>query len=363
MTTLNKKKYVDFEGHEMFRMRIILSLLSTRPIRIQNIRWDSPNPGITESEASFLQLIELLTNGTKVEINETGTALRFRPGVIVGGGPHTHTCTGSKGIGWFLEALIHILPLAKKPTMLTFHGITNDPNNQSVDAIRTITLPILRHFNISDGVELRVKKRGAVPLGGGEVTFTCPITISIPPLSLLDEGKIKRVRGIAFSAKVSPHISNRVVESARGILNRFLPDVYIYTDHYKGEDSGLSPGYGVVLVAESTIDSVCLGAEVVADKHTSPEEVGVQAASLLCEQIRIGGCVDASNQSLVLVMMACASEDVSKVKMGQLTEYSVETLRLIKEMLGIKFKIKPEGNAVLLSCLGSGYSNVAKART
>ena len=42
------------------------------------------------------------------------------------------------------------------------------------------------------------------------------------------------------STRVSPQISNRMVSQARGILNRFLPDVYIYSDVYRGEESGKS---------------------------------------------------------------------------------------------------------------------------
>lgn len=51
---------------------------------------------------------------------------------------------------------------------------------------------------------------------------------------------IKRVRGIAYTTKISPQMANRLVDGARGILNNLLPDVYIYTDHFKGKDSGLS---------------------------------------------------------------------------------------------------------------------------
>lgn len=29
-----------------------------------------------------------------------------------------------------------------------------------------------------------------------------------------------------------------MVESARSVLNRYVPDVYLYTDVYKGDDSG-----------------------------------------------------------------------------------------------------------------------------
>lgn len=41
-----------------------------------------------------------------------------------------------------------------------------------------------------------------------------------------------------YSVRVSPQMANRMVESARGILNKFLPDIYIYTDHMKGVNSG-----------------------------------------------------------------------------------------------------------------------------
>lgn len=53
---------------------------------------------------------------------------------------------------------------------------------------------------------------------------------------------VKRIRGIASSVRVSPAIANRIVESAKGVLLNFLPDVYIHTDHRKGSASGKSPG-------------------------------------------------------------------------------------------------------------------------
>lgn len=33
-------------------------------------------------------------------------------------------------------------------------------------------------------------------------------------------------------------MANRIVDAARSILNKFIPDIYIYTDHMKGLNSG-----------------------------------------------------------------------------------------------------------------------------
>lgn len=39
----------------------------------------------------------------------------------------------------------------------------------------------------------------------------------------------------SYCQRVNPGVVNRVVESARGVLNSYLPDVYIYTDWIKGQ--------------------------------------------------------------------------------------------------------------------------------
>ena len=41
-----------------------------------------------------------------------------------------------------------------------------------------------------------------------------------------------------WAVRVSPAVANRIVDAARGVLNKFLPDIYIYTDHLKGSQSG-----------------------------------------------------------------------------------------------------------------------------
>lgn len=46
-----------------------------------------------------------------------------------------------------------------------------------------------------------------------------------------------RVR-CSHSVRVSPQLANRLVAAARSVLNRYIPDVYIYSDVYRGEDSG-----------------------------------------------------------------------------------------------------------------------------
>ena len=55
-------------------------------------------------------------------------------------------------------------------------------------------------------------------------------------------GKIKKIRGLSFSAKVSPVMTNRFIEAAKGEMIKYIPDVFITSDHLKGQLAGISPG-------------------------------------------------------------------------------------------------------------------------
>lgn len=63
---------------------------------------------------------------------------------------------------------------------------------------------------------------------------------------------VKSVRGVAYSVRVAPAATNRMVDGARGVLNALLADVHIFTDHRSGAEAGGSPGYGLTLVAQTT---------------------------------------------------------------------------------------------------------------
>ena len=214
---------------------------------IKDIRKDDEEPGLKSFEASFLRLVEQMSDGCRIEINETGTVIKFRPGIVMGGNI-THDCGTSRAIGWFVEGIIPMAIFAKAPLSLNMTGITNDDTDLSVDILRNVTFPLLKNFNLT-GLSLEIKKRGAHPNGGGSVHLFVPIAREIQPINITDMGLIKRVRGVGYCSKISPSILARLVDTTRNVLNQYLPDVYINTDHYKGKDSGLSAGYSLALFA------------------------------------------------------------------------------------------------------------------
>ena len=52
-----------FEGCRSFRIRIVVSILSGKPLSIAKIRETDEYPGLHDFEVSFLRLIEKLSDG------------------------------------------------------------------------------------------------------------------------------------------------------------------------------------------------------------------------------------------------------------------------------------------------------------
>ena len=127
-----------------------------------------------EFEAGFIRLLDKMTNGSTIQVNETGTnthththththtmhtsqckcifmhthththymyvlsyyvgtVLYYRPGLLVGG-TLEHDCSLQRSIGYFLEPLVLLAPFAKKPIRITLRGNTNSTNDPSVSS-------------------------------------------------------------------------------------------------------------------------------------------------------------------------------------------------------------------------------------
>lgn len=162
--------------------------------------------------------------------------------------------------------------------------------------------------------------------------------------------------------RINPQFSNRMIEASRSVLNRYIPDIYLYSDVYKGEDSGKSPGYGLSLLSETTTGAMHC-AEALSQPGVAPEDIALVASRALLQEIQKGGCVDSHHQILVLLFMVLGSEDVGRCRMGEPTTRTIQFLRDVKEAFGTSFKITPaeKGDSMstelLYSCYGVGYVN------
>ncbi|KAF2356419.1 RNA 3'-terminal phosphate cyclase type 2 [Trinorchestia longiramus] len=384
-----------YEGCNFLRQRLILSCLSGRKVKISNIRANEERPGVLEHEMNLIRLFDQLCNGAKLEVSRSGTCFTFIPGILLGG-TFTHTCEPSRGIGYYLEPLMMLAPFCKKPLHITLKGITNCNSDVSVDQLRYSLLPLLRKFmEREEEVSLIVVKRGLPPCSSGVVEFTCPVRKSFKPFTWVDQGQVKKIRGMCFTRRVAPVVGNRMIDMVKKYAHRYLTDVYFVLDNAKGP----APGFGISLNCITTTGTIYTGEALtcqemgsasteagakpnVEDRRLmSPEDVGELAVCQLLQEIKRGGVVDGTCQTAALLFMALTPRDVSKIMLGPLTTQSMYMLRHIRDFLKVKFKIEPETREdeddsdeddsqepknkrrktgcekLLLTCVGSGFTN------
>ena len=118
-----------------------------RPLLLHSLRSHDDAPGLRDYEVSFLRLLESLTTGSTVSINETGTALRYLPGTLTGSpSPSPTLCPPTRGVGYFLTPALQLAPFMSHPLHLTLAGCTHHPLDVSVDLFRAVTLPLAARF-------------------------------------------------------------------------------------------------------------------------------------------------------------------------------------------------------------------------
>ena len=253
----------------------------------------------------------------------------------------------------------------------------------SVDTVRTAILPVYKNFGIESNIELRILRRSNAGRdgkgGGGEVQLVFGHQVRLPKtIHLLNAGRIKRVRGVAYSTGVAGANNARLIEAARGVLNELMPDTYIFSDvssaplvsaatnSNAGAKKKTGLGFGLSLVAESNTNML-YSADIASSPRggETPEDLGRKCAFQLLESIEQGGCVSAVNSTTMLMLMAMGSEDVGRVAIGKDVLGSEPVIQLARDlrtfgMSGWGMRDADEDGEVVLSIVGRGVGNVGR---
>ncbi len=390
-----------FTSQKSLAHRLVLSTLTGRPVHISQIRPSSPtNPGLAPHEISYLRLLEAVTNGSHIEISYTGTTLLYRPGLITGSAPGSGATGGvikhelpagcTRGASYFLIPLCLLAPFSKAPMNVMFTGpgvITSatPAGDMSADSVRTAILPLYAHFGISNNLELRILRRSKMSAGGkggaGEVQLVFGHQVRLPKtVHILNPGRVKKVRGVAYCTGVSGSNNARMIEEARGVLNPMTGDTYIFSDvssapYIPSADKSIPKGkkktgvgFGLSLVAESSTGSL-YSADLASPPSggISPEDVGRQCAYQLLESVSLGGAVSLPAAPTVLTLMAMGSEDVGRLQLGRDVLGSESLVGLARDLKafgasgwGLREATSGQDGDFVVSVVGRGVGNVGR---
>ena len=203
-------------GGQILRSSLALSLSSSTPFRITNIRRGRQKPGLMRQHLTAVRAAAEIS-GAEISGDAIGsTELVFRPGTVRGG-DHRFATGGAGSTTLVFQTILYPLLLATDvPSTLRFEGGTHNPMAPPFDFIERSFLPLLARMGAPVPVEL--ERCGFYPAGGGAWSASLAPVRALTHLSLLERGAIRERSARALVAQIPGAVAVRELDTLAGAL-------------------------------------------------------------------------------------------------------------------------------------------------
>lgn len=202
-------------GGQILRSGLALSVATSRPFQIENIRAGRKKPGLLRQHLAAVRAATAIS-GAQVEGAYLGSkALTFQPGPVRGG--DFELAIGSSGSAMLvLQTVLAPLLLAHTPSRVIVQGGTHNPSAPPFEAFANSFLPLLRRMGVNVTVELL--SFGFQAAGGGQVVLNIEPLKEAQELDLHDRGAVVRQEADIVIAHLDRQIAEREAAALLGNL-------------------------------------------------------------------------------------------------------------------------------------------------
>lgn len=317
-------------GGQILRMAVALSALTSRAVRIKNIRAGRPRPGLRRQHMTAIEAVGEICGGRAEGLEEGSGEVEFFPGKIKGGSYHFDIGTAGS-ITLVLQSCMLPSVFAERDTRISLSGGTDVKWSPPWDYFRNVFLPLLGIMGVS--IDGRLLRRGYYPKGGGRAEVVIGPCGEIAPVEFgMENERELSVRGVVNLSLLPEHVAERVRIAAEKELQKKGIEAEIELERAEAS----SPGVGIVLWAKDRYGRV-LGADSLGEKGKPAERVGREAAISLLEEIESGADVDIRAVDQILPYMALA-KGTSSFKCRSLSNHADTEMWLLEKFLDVKFE-------------------------
>lgn len=326
------------------RHAMALCSLLGRTLHMTNIRARRGNPGLRPQHLSSVQACAQMCRGRLEGAAVGSREITYQPGAKIAGGYYEWDI-GTAGSTTMLA--MTVLPLAcfadRTATFRISGGLFQD-FAPSAYHMQQVLLPTLQRMGID--ARLSIIRPGYVPRGGGIIEVEVePVADGIRPLRLLEQGEVKRMRGIALSSRLRErNVSDRMARACQQALGDRGLTAQIETAY---DETSLQEGAALAVWAET--DTGCLlGADMAGQRGRSSERIGRRVAQSLLEDLAAGATVDRFLADQLIIYAALA-DGISEYVIPRPTEH-VETNLWLAETFGARAEL--EGHRIRVEGIG-----------
>ncbi|MBI5583168.1 MAG: RNA 3'-phosphate cyclase [Deltaproteobacteria bacterium] len=284
-------------GGQILRTALSLSALLTVPVTIENIRANRPKSGLRPQHLTAVKALQEIC-GAEVEGLAAGSRrIVFRPGRVKPG-PYFFDVGTAGAVTLIVQALLLPLALAAGPSRIILRGGTHVPWSPPYHYLSEVYLPTVALMGIQ--TDLRLKKWGWYPKGGGEVEIAIQPTSRLMPLVLDQPWEPDQVQVRCATSNLPGHIRER----ERGRIQEMLETRKIEAVYDLEEGPAVGQGNLVFITARK--GPVASGFSALGAKGKPAEQVAEEAAQAFLDFLDSGAAVDGHLGDQLLPYLALA---------------------------------------------------------
>jgi len=319
-------------GGQIVRTAVAMSALTSKSVKITNIRGARPKPGLKTQHMQGIDAVGKLCGAEIKGLSIGSQELEFIPGELTER-DLTVVIPTAGAIGLVLQALMIPTTNLKKPIKIEIKGGgTWNKWAPPVIYFEKVLFPIL-----GEESEINIIRNGFYPKGGAQVTVIAKPWAQ-KHIEIIDKGKVKEIKGSSIAAEIlqKRNVAERQSEAAKKIIsNAKIENEYV---------EAFNPGSGILLWAEC--GNSILSGDAIGEQGKTAENVGKEAADNLKFDLE-NGAVDFHTADMLLPYMALAGS--GKIKTSKITNHIKTNVGVIEKFLDVKFKINEEEKLILLS--------------
>lgn len=324
-------------GGQILRTALSLSLVTGRPIQIDNIRAGRQKPGLLRQHLTAV-LAAAEIGQAQVEGAALGsTSIHFVPGPVKAG--EYRFAVGSAGSGTLVfQTILPALMLAAGPSKLVIEGGTHNDAAPPFPFLERAFLPMVERMG--PRVQVRLERPGFYPAGGGRFTAEIQPAVRLRALTLGERAEITGRRVTAIVAKLPRDIAEREVKTAARLLE-WGPETQVI------ESTRESAGPGNVVMVE--VESRWLTEIFTAFGKTGVSAERVAKVAVQDAQEYLGSKAAAGEHladQLLLPMALAGTGSFTAVKLNRHAQTNMEVIR---RFLPVRFECSEVGGCVTVA--------------
>ncbi|MDW8084588.1 MAG: RNA 3'-terminal phosphate cyclase [Candidatus Caldarchaeum sp.] len=342
-------------GGQVLRVALAISAITSRPLRVYNIRKKRSNPGLRHQHLTAVRAVQEACGGEVKGANVGSTEIVFYPGKV--GKTFLDLDTGTAGSTTLvLQSLIPVLCFAGKKTQFRIRGGTNNPNAPTFEYFHQVFLEALNKLGVDTGLSLA--RRGFYPRGGGAVEgYVSPVR-RIASFEFVATPRISKILIHGYTARLPAHVADRMTKACKQVLaEKAIAPIEVVEEvlNENDEKCSIDPGAGIFILGKS--ETLPLGVDRLGEKGVPAETVGREAAYSFLQELERKAPVD-SHLGDMLVIYAALADGKSTYRVTNLTNHTLTSIEVCKALLHIRAGVEGSlGQVAMISIEGCGMVN------